>query len=259
MNSPLSKGMIAPFIRRHSIDMRQYLPEHYRCYNDFFTRKIHLGARSLDQCPTHLIAPCDGKLSVYPITENGYFMIKGAPYSVQTMLQNQELARRFEGGVCLVFRLSVDDYHRYCYFDSGTGEDRVFIRGSLHTVQPIALDRYRFYHTNCREYTVLHTAHFGMAVQCEVGALLVGKICNIQGRSPFVRGDEKGWFAFGGSTVVLLFQQGVVEMDPEIIENTTAGFETVVKLGEKIGERIRVDSDIQYHPECESGDCSEGR
>ncbi len=258
MNSPLSKGMIAPFVRKNAIDMGQYIPERYRCYNAFFTRRIRPEARPLDRCPAHLIAPCDSKLSVYSITETGCFMIKGAPYSVQTMLQNRELARRFTGGICLVFRLSVDDYHRYCYFDSGTGEEPVFIRGNLHTVQPVALERYRFYHTNCREYTVLHTEHFGMAVQCEVGALMVGKICNIQERGRFVRGQEKGWFAFGGSTVVLLLQCGAAKIDQEIIENTKAGFETVVKLGEKIGEISRTDRGLQHEPGPQNTDCSGG-
>jgi phosphatidylserine decarboxylase len=117
----------------------------------------------------------------------------------------------------------------------GEKEENVPIPGVLHTVNPIANDYYPIYKENSREYSLLHTAVFGDIVMMEVGALLVGKIVNHHGKAKVVRGQEKGYFQFGGSTVVLLLKKGSVSVDPDILENSRQGIETVVKIGEKIG------------------------
>ncbi len=238
MNSRLSCRRIAPFVASAGIDMSQYQPADYRSYNDFFTRKIREGARPIDSYPACLIAPCDGKLSVYPITQDARFFIKGSVYALDKLLQNRELAAAYCGGTCLIFRLAVDDYHRYCYLDDGEKGENVIIPGVLHTVQPVALGRYNFYHRNAREYTVLHTAHFSDVVQIEVGALMVGKIRNHHGPHAFRRGEEKGMFEFGGSTIVLLLKKGAALIEGEILNNTEARLETIVKMGEPIGRTL---------------------
>lgn len=236
MNSRLSRRRIRRFIRKNRIDMAQYEQRRFRSYNDFFTRRALPGARPVDRAPSHLIAPCDAKLSAYPITDDAAWYIKGAPYTVRDLLGGDPLARRYRGGCCLIFRLAVDDYHRYCYFDSGTQGDSAFLPGVLHTVQPVALRHVNVYHRNCRVYTRLHTDHFGDAVQVEVGALMVGRIVNLHGAGHrFARGDEKGYFEFGGSTIVLLLEPGAAVVDREILAATAAGYETVVRLGECIG------------------------
>ncbi len=235
MDSPLSKPLIAPFIRKNDIDTSQYIMRDFRSYNQFFTRRIKPEKRPIDRVPSHLISPCDSKLSVYRIDSGSVFAIKGSHYRVCDLLKNSFLARRFEGGYCCIFRLEVDDYHRYCYIDSGRKSDNVFIAGELHTVNPIATKRYNIYKRNSREYTVLHTDNFGDVAQIEVGAMLVGRICNRHGVHEFVRGEEKGRFEFGGSTIVLLFERDAIVPDPDLLKNTAEGFETVVKYGEKIG------------------------
>jgi len=235
MDSPLSKPLIKPFISKNGIDTSQYIMRDFHSYNQFFTRRIKPGMRPVDFTPGHLISPCDSKLSVYPINENSIFRIKDSHYRVRDLLNNDFLARRFEGGYCFIFRLEVDDYHRYCYIDSGTKTGNTFIKGELHTVNPIALERYNIYKRNCREYTLLHTDNFGDVAQIEVGAMLVGRICNRHEVCSFHRGAEKGRFEFGGSTVVLLFGRDSVIPDPDLLRNTAGGFETVVKFGEKIG------------------------
>ncbi|MBR7165409.1 MAG: phosphatidylserine decarboxylase, partial [Clostridia bacterium] len=141
-------------------------------------------------------------------------------------------------GVCAIFRLTVSDYHRYCYFDNGTKEENVFIPGFLHTVNPISLDRYPIYKTNSREYTLLHTENFGDVVQMEVGALLVGRIVNYHQNHRFTRGEEKGRFEFGGSTIVLLFEKGSVKFSQEMFDYSQKGWEKKVLMGEKIGEAL---------------------
>jgi phosphatidylserine decarboxylase len=135
----------------------------------------------------------------------------------------------------LIFRLTVDDYHRYCYMADGQKEANVKIPGVLHTVNPIANDVVPIYKENAREYSILHTEHFGDVLMMEVGALLVGKIVNHPTAPQVRRGDEKGFFRFGGSTVILIFKPGTLVPDADLVENSNMGFETVVKYGEKIG------------------------
>lgn len=237
LDSRLSKCLIKGYIKRHKIRMEDFISEKYRSFNAFFTRKIRAELRSFDFSPAALCSPCDGKLTALPVTERGEFQVKGFSYTAESLLRNEPLARKFYGGVCLIFRLTVSDYHRYHYFDGGYRENGVFIKGRLHTVQPTALEKRRVFTENCREYTVLHTENFGEAVQIEVGALMVGRIVN---DSPltFSRGDEKGRFEFGGSTVILLLSKGAAVIEEEILENSRLGYETIVKCGEKIGSAV---------------------
>ena len=129
----------------------------------------------------------------------------------------------------------MDDYHRYCYAFDGEKGENVRLPGRLHTVNPIANDFFPIYKENAREYTILHTRAFGDVIAMEVGALLVGKIVNHHGQAPIRRGQEKGYFQFGGSTVVLLLKKDAALLDEDILENSRNGIETVVKFGERIG------------------------
>jgi phosphatidylserine decarboxylase len=239
MDSRASALLIKPFIKRSGIDTSEYVMYRFRSYNDFFTRVIKPEKRPVDYAPDHLISPCDSKLTVHKIGKNSIFRIKGSLYRVSDLLRNDFLARRFTGGYCMIFRLEVDDYHRYCYIDNGTKTGNTFIRGELHTVNPIALKRYNIYKRNSREYTVLHTENFGDVVQVEVGAMLVGRIKNHHKEHSFCRGEEKGMFEFGGSTIVLLIEKDRVKPDDDLLRNTAEGYETVVKYGETIGSARR--------------------
>ena len=226
---------IKPFIKSNRIDMSQFEPVVYESYNDFFSRRIREGARTVDMDPRHLISPADSKLTVLPITEKGRFTLKHTAYTVGSLLKDPALAAEFVGGWACIFRLTVDDYHRYCYaFDAEKGEN-IAIPGRLHTVNPIANDFFPIYKENAREYTLLRTEQFGEVIAMEVGALLVGKIVNHPGAASVRRGQEKGYFQFGGSTVVLLLKKDTAVIDSDILENSQNGIETVVKFGEKIG------------------------
>ena len=155
-------------------------------------------------------------------------------------MRDKALAERFRGGYCFVFRLGVEDYHRYFYIDDGVKGENVFIPGKLHTVQPAALEKRRVFAENCREYTAIRTAHFGCVVQAEVGAMMVGRIVNRDGAGTCKRGQEKGRFEFGGSTVVLFVGKDRVIPDAELLENTKRGAETGVWCGERLGCRSRL-------------------
>lgn len=236
MNRKISTLFIKSFIKNNGIDMSDYESEKYSCFNNFFTRHIIPEKRPVAQ--SGLISPCDSLLTVYDIDENTRFSIKGRTYNTSELLGGDEISKDFLGGKCLVFRLTVHDYHRYCYIDDGMKDNNIFLKGVLHTVQPIACGEFDVYKENCREYTVMRTNSFGTVVQVEVGAMMVGKICNNHNAGGFTRGMEKGRFEFGGSTIVLLLKKGAAEIDKEIIENTANGFETRVKYGEKIGKAL---------------------
>ncbi len=238
MDSRLSVPLIKRFIKSSGIDTSQYVMKKFRSYNEFFTRRVKRGMRPIDRMPSHFISPCDSKLTVYKIGKSSVFRIKGSRYRVSDLIQNDFLAKRYEGGYCMIFRLEVDDYHRYCYIDSGTKTENTFINGELHTVNPIALEHYNIYKRNCREYTVLHTENFGDVVQVEVGAMMVGRIVNRHGAAEVVRGEEKGKFEFGGSTIVLLVQEDMIRIDDDILRNSAENIETVVKYGEKVASSV---------------------
>lgn len=237
MSSSLSKRRIKKFITANGINMEEYEDREFQSFNDFFTRKIKEGKRLLPQDKEVLFSPCDGKLSAYKISEDTVLPVKGSYYTISQLLNNKQLAEKYKDGYCLVFRLSVDDYHRYSYIDSGVKEENVKIKGKLHTVQPIALEKSPVFIQNSREYTVIHTENFGDVVQVEVGALMVGKIKNHHGKGKITRGGEKGMFLFGGSTIILLLNSNEVLVEEEFFENTKNHLETVIKLGEPLGRK----------------------
>lgn len=237
MDSRLSKPFINPFIKKSGIDMSDYNMYDFRSYNDFFTRTIRPGKRPADTDRSHLISPCDSKLTAYRISDSSIFCIKNSMYRVSDLLKSRQLAEHYSGGYCLIFRLEVDDYHRYIYIDDGIKSRNIRIGGELHTVNPIALSHYNIYKRNAREFTIMRTENFGYVIQVEVGAMFVGRIVNHHGKSRITRGTEKGYFEFGGSTIVLLIERDRAVIDDDILENSANGCETVVKCGEKIGNK----------------------
>ena len=237
LDTRLSKWLIKKYIKNNSIDMSQFIEEEYKCFNDFFTRRIKQEKRPFICNEELLPSPCDGKVSAYYIDKTTSYNIKGYDYTVESLLKNKELAEKYKNGICLVLRLSVEDYHRYFYLDNCSKGINVFIKGKLHTVQPYALEKRRVFSENCREYTIMHTENFGIVTQVEVGAMMVGRIVNNHQEGNFSRGEEKGKFEFGGSTIVLLFESDKVEIDEEFFINTKADKETYVKCGECIGRK----------------------
>ena len=239
LDSRASRFLIPWFIRWNHLDLRDFRREAWPSFNAFFVRRLRPGARPVDQTPSHLIAPCDGLLTVYPIRRDLILTIKGVPYTLGDLLRSRRLAQAYAGGQCLLFRLTPSHYHRYCYPDTGQKSPNRVVPGILHTVQPVAAEVYPIYRQNCREYTVLRTEHFGDMVFLEVGAMLVGRICNEnRGRGRFVRGQEKGRFEFGGSTILLLLKAGAVEILPEIRQASARGQEFPVRMGACIGEKL---------------------
>ena len=241
LDSPLSLPLIRPFARKYGIRIQEYHTDGMRCFNDFFTRKIRGEYRPVDREPDSLISPCDGLLSVYRIRDGLVVPVKQSRYTISQLVEDAETARRFEGGWCLVFRLCVEHYHRYCFMDDSiVGEEHV-IPGRLHTVRPVALAKTPVFTTNSREYVLMEGKNLGTYLQMEVGAMLVGRIVNysLPSSRQVMRGDEKGRFEYGGSTVIALLREGSVLFPEELLAAGDQGRETPVKMGQKIGRILR--------------------
>lgn len=235
MSLPGSAGKISGFIEKYGIDMSEYKGGPYNSFNEFFTRPFAPGAREVNPDIEALVSPADSKLLVYGIDENLRMSIKGSEYTLTDLIGKREHAEDFDGGYALVFRLCMDDCHRYCFVDDGRMTDHYKIKGRLHTVSSISKD-HKIYKENTREITVLDTEHFGELIQIEVGAMLVGRINNRYPES-FRRGDEKGFFEPGGSTIIMLVKRDAVAIDEDILAQSRNGIETKIKYGEKIGKK----------------------
>ena len=226
MNSSLSKIKIARFIKKNNINMEEYKEEKYNSFNNFFTRNIKENQRIIGD---GFFSICDSKLSIYKIDENSKFNIKNSIYTVEELIGEKR-----EYKYALVFRLCVDDYHHYIFPDDGEVIKSKHIDGILHTVQTIAIKKYKVFHENSREITFLKCDNLGDVCYIEVGALMIGKITNKK-VTKFKRGEEKGYFEFGGSTVIMLINKEI-DFNEKILENTTKDIETIVKMGQRIGK-----------------------
>ncbi|MDE6149463.1 MAG: phosphatidylserine decarboxylase [Ruminococcus sp.] len=239
LNSGISVKAVDVFAKKNNIDLSEYEDRKFNSFNDFFTRKIKKDKRFFTKDENLLCSPCDGKVSAYEITNSSVFVVKNSVYSVQSLLRDSKLADRYTGGVALIIRLSVDDYHRYSYPCSGIKSRNRKIKGVLHTVNPVVSKYLPVYLENSREYCMIRSPKFGDIIQMEVGALMVGKITNdVISRCRVSKGEEKGFFEFGGSTVILLVEKDKVWICDDFFENTRHGFETIIKQGDVLGESL---------------------
>ena len=235
MNSRISRFKIKKFVKKNDINTFEYEYKNYKSYNDFFTRKEIPYKRPINARKDIFISPCDSQMMAYKINEDLTLNIKDSYYDINSLV-DKDILNDYIDGYALVFRLSTDNYHRYCYIDSGSKGINHHINGIFHTVQPISLKNYNFYKTNTREYTILNTNNFGKVIQVEIGAMGVGRIVNNHQVYTYKKGEEKGYFEFGGSTIVLLVKKNIINIDKDILENSEEGIETIVKYGEGIGK-----------------------
>ena len=236
LDSKMSTCLIKGFVKKNGINTAEYISQDYSSFNEFFYRRIKPDLRPISLEGADFVSPCDGLLSAYRITRGLVLPIKQSRYGIADLIKDDETAARYKDGICLVFRLCVDNYHRYHYVDDGRILKNGFIPGVLHTVRPIALEQLPVFIQNCREYTIMETENCGLVTQVEVGAMLVGRIVNYKHSGGFVRGEEKGRFEYGGSTIVLLLEKGRVSLPEQLFVNTARGIETKVKMGQTLGK-----------------------
>lgn len=239
-DSKFSKRKILNFIREYNISENEFHKsvDSFNSFNEFFVRTLKKDVRKIGEASDELVSPADGKILAYQ-NMNGtkVFQVKGVEYSLEELLLDKGLAHKYEMGTCVIVRLCPADYHRFHFPDSGIPTQSVNIKGHYYSVNPIALKEIvGLYCRNKREVTMFNSENFGDICLIEVGATCVGSI--IQTYEPFSRvnkGDEKGYFKFGGSTVMMLIEKNKVTIDEDIIKNTKNGLETTVKMGMRIG------------------------
>ncbi len=239
MDEPASKEKIKPFVKEFGIDMSQVADTNFKCFNDFFIRKLKPTARPIDTSAKSVVSPGDGKILAYQNIDSADFIIKGIRFDLVKFLQDTMLAKNFKGGELYVLRLAPSDYHRFHFPLAGEVLKTKNIDGTYYSVSPIALrEKIRLLFSNKREYTLIHNDFAGDYIMAEVGATMVGSIIQTYQGKIVCKGQEKGYFKFGGSTIVLIFKKGKVKVDKDLLDNTKRGFETSVKMGEKIGTII---------------------
>ncbi|SER42985.1 phosphatidylserine decarboxylase [Lachnobacterium bovis] len=240
LDSKLSTVLIKSFVKNNNIDLSDFEDVKYNSFNEFFTRKVKKEKRIVSFEPTDLVSPCDSRLSVYDITNDGVFTVKNTKYTMTELFRSEKIAKHYEGGKLLICRLTVSDYHRYHIIDDGVLSKHYKIKGFFHTVNPIANDYTKIYKENTREFSILKSDNFGNVAIMEVGALLVGRILNYHANEKHLvkRGNEKGRFEFGGSTVILAFEKDKVQIDEDILKASEDGYEIHVNQGEVIGKKF---------------------
>ncbi|MBF0315777.1 MAG: phosphatidylserine decarboxylase [Oligoflexia bacterium] len=250
-NTPLSKKGIPSFVKKFHIKMEDYSEEvgkefPYKNFNEFFIREFKKGARPFVKEKGLMPAFAEGKYLAYrSIAENESYFIKGKALTIGDILKSSKWEKVFRDGPLFIARLCPVDYHRFHFPDDGEVLDYYKLKGKLHSVNPLALKKKKnIFAINERQVTILETKNFGRLAYIEVGALAVGKIkqTHLLDR-PYKRGEEKGYFLFGGSTVILIGEspskgQGSRWLpDEDIIAMTKKKIETFIRLGERVAHQ----------------------
>lgn len=235
-SSTHSRAKIAPFIKNFHIDMGDYQGREFPSFNDFFIRKFKEGKRNFPDNPKIMGAPCEARYFAYQrIVPDLKIPVKGKYLSPDALIKNPKWNRFFINGPLLLARLCPVDYHRFHFPDDGVLKDFYPIHGKLHSVNPIALKKHAaIFIENEKRVSILETQNFGKLAYIEVGATMVGKIVQTYHHPSFKKGQEKGYFLFGGSTVILIGQEGSWLPDKDMLDNTANNLETFIKLGSPI-------------------------
>jgi phosphatidylserine decarboxylase len=236
-SSRISRRKIDAFIEQFQVVKSDFETSSHKSFNDFFIRKFKKGKRPFIKDKNKMGAFAEGRyLAFEHISPEQTFPVKGVWLHADDLIGDKNKAKDFIGGPLLIARLCPVDYHRFHYPDAGETLESFRVKGLLHSVNPIALkQRSKIFITNERHVSILETKHFGKLAYIEVGALCVGKIVQTHKESePFSKGDEKGYFLFGGSTVILIGQAGRWNLDEDLLLKTRQNQETLVRLGEPI-------------------------
>lgn len=233
-----SAGAIPAFIARHGLDPGEFEvpPGGWPSFNAFFERRLKASARPLAPEPGRLLSPGDGKALCMSLAPGATVRAKGVAFSPEALLAGAPWAGAFVGGEALVLRLAPYDYHRFHFPAAGEASEVLQLPGAYDSVNPIALAaRPGLLARNARHISRLDTEAFGPIALVEVGAFNVASILQLHQPGPVDRGQEKGTFRFGGSTVVMLVGPGRVRWDEDLKAASAEGLELAVRMGEGLG------------------------
>jgi phosphatidylserine decarboxylase len=240
-NLPYSRWKIPKFIDRYGLNTAELALsiEQYSNFNAFFSRQLKPSARPFIQGEHIFCAPGDGKLLVYSILNaKTQFQVKGQSLSLESLLAASMNTDIYSNGTAMVLRLAPADYHRFHFPDSGIARSTRYINGDYHSVNPLALAKVPdVYCRNQRAITQFESDHFGKIVYIEVGALTISSIIQTYHPGHVIRGQEKGYFQYGGSTIILLFQPGKIVFDNDLVEDSAQNLEVQVLAGSRLGSK----------------------
>lgn len=239
MNTKYSAKRIPAFVEEHNINLAECSPsniEEFSTFNQFFYRKLQTNARAIEK---GVVSPADGKILAFQSINNiSPFCVKGSEFTTESFLQDKALATKYKDGAMAIIRLAPADYHRFHFPVTGMVSISIPIKGHYFSVSPLALQgSLKIFCENYREYCIQETKEYGNVLISDVGATMVGSIIQTyEPNSEVKKGDEKGYFAFGGSTLVLLFEKDKITFDTDLISNTKNGLETSIRMGETIAK-----------------------
>jgi len=245
-DSPESAKDIADFVKTYKLSTSELAEpdiSKYKTFNEFFYRKLKDGARPVDGSgdPSLLVSAADCRMTAFAsVSDATRFWVKGKNFNLKNLLGSDKLAADFDGGSLAILRLAPQDYHRFHAPADGKVESITPIAGEYYTVNPLAVkENLDVLTDNKRVVTIISSPSFGKMAYVSVGALMVASI-NFTGAkdvgAELKRGDEVGYFAFGGSTVILVFQKDRVTWDQDLLDNSAKSLETLVRVGEHVGK-----------------------
>jgi len=254
-DDPASVREIQTFVNFHKLDMSEVLQptEAFKNFNQFFYRKLKPEARpcSAPDNPKIIVSPADSRSVVFNRMETATSIwVKGRDYSVERLLGKAypEDAKRFSNGALGIFRLAPQDYHRFHVPVDGIMGKPKLIEGEYYTVNPMAVrSALDIYGENIRVLVPIDSVAHGRVMVVCVGAMMVGSTVITRHEGEEVhRAEELGYFKFGGSTILLLFEPGAMEFDDDLIGNSNVALETLLRVGMSIGHHPSVP---QYAPD----------
>lgn len=243
MDDPKSREKIIPFLRDYQLDPNDYKksPNEFTSFNDFFYREIKTEKRPIDTNSDTVVFPADGRHFGYQsFSEQDSIFTKGSRFTLTDLIQDDNLTNKFLGRSMIISRLCPVDYHRYHFAVNGIPKPPRDIKGDLYSVSPIALRRnINYLVQNKRTITEIETENCGTVLQIEIGATCVGTIIQtFEPEKPVKKGDQKGYFRFGGSCTITLFEPNRVQLDKDLLDATQKQIELYAHMGDHCAKII---------------------
>jgi phosphatidylserine decarboxylase len=247
MDAARSRAKVAPFISTYKVDAGEFAdaPESYGTFNEFFYRKLKPGARPINEDPASAVFPADGRhLGFEDVSKLEGIFVKGAVFDLAKLLGDAALAERFRDGAMVMSRLCPVDYHRFHFPVSGVASAPRLIEGPLYSVNPIALrQNINIFTENKRAVTAIESEKFGLVLMLEIGATCVGSFeYTFQPGARVEKGSEKGYFKFGGSSTITLFERGRIKLAEDLVAKSKEGVELYARMGDFMGKAERLKS-----------------
>ena len=244
MNRPVSARRIVPFVQNYGLNAAEFAEpaESFKSFNEFFYRKLKPATRPIDPDPDAAVFPADGRhFGFQDISKLEGIFVKGAVFDVRKLLGNEKLAERYRDGAMVLSRLCPVDYHRFHFPVAGVATPPTIINGPLYSVNPIALrQNIHIFTENKRAVSLIESKEFGAVAMLEIGSTCVGSFeYTFTPGQPFEKGAEKGFFKFGGSSTITLFERGRIQLASDLLEYSQRGIETYARMGDRLGVRAK--------------------